>query len=139
MTETYDVSIESRLALARRALELERRKLELLRENQIEFYCPHPKQADFHAAALYHYRYARTGNRFGKSEMGACEDVAYALGYRPWIPEGNPRRTLGIPPHPIAKSSPRTSQRRVSIRCLQCGSRRHSRTNEAQGLDLTGV
>lgn len=95
-----EVDIQTRLALARRQLELERRRMELLKENQLEFYCPHAKQADFHAAALYHYRYARTGNRFGKSEMGAAEDVAFAIGYRPWIPEGNPLRTLGIPAHP---------------------------------------
>ncbi len=86
--------------LARRELALERRRQELLRENQITFYSPHEKQQAFHAAAGARYRYARTGNRFGKSEMGAAEDVAFALGYRPWIPEGNPLRTLGIPPYP---------------------------------------
>lgn len=92
--------IQLDVAVARRELALEKRKAALRAENQISFYCPHPKQASFHAAALFHYRYARTGNRFGKSEMGAAEDVAFALGYRPWIPEGNPLRTLGIPLHP---------------------------------------
>lgn len=86
--------------LARRELTLEKRRLELLRENQISFYAPHPKQAAFHENARFRYRYARTGNRFGKSEMGAAEDVAFALGYRPWVAEGNPLRTLGIPSHP---------------------------------------
>lgn len=88
------------LLLARRELTLEKRRLELLRENQITFYRPHEKQHAFHANASFRYRYARTGNRFGKSEMGAAEDVAFALGYRPWIAEGDPLRTLGIPPFP---------------------------------------
>lgn len=88
------------LLLARRELALTKRLVEVRRENQLQFYAPHPKQNNFHSAALYHYRYARTGNRFGKSEMGAAEDVAFALGYRPWIPEGDPLRTLGIPPYP---------------------------------------
>lgn len=88
------------LFLVRRQLALTKKAAKIRSENEIEFYCPHEKQADFHAAALYHYRYARTGNRFGKSEMGAAEDVAFAIGYRPWIPEGNPLRTLGIPQHP---------------------------------------
>lgn len=89
-----------KVLLARRELALERRRVELLRENQITFYRPHDKQQAFHANALARYRYARTGNRFGKSEMGAAEDVAFALGYRPWVEEGNPLRTLGIPNHP---------------------------------------
>lgn len=88
------------LALLRREVALEKRARQLRSENEIEFYCPHEKQANFHAAALYHYRYARTGNRFGKSEMGAAEDVAFAIGYRPWVAEGDPLRTLGIPQHP---------------------------------------
>ncbi len=100
MIAEAELPLETRLRLARRQLALERRKLELLQENQIEFYNPHPKQRDFHSAAVYHFRYARTGNRFGKSEMGAAEDVAYALGYRPWIAEGDPARTVGIPRHP---------------------------------------
>lgn len=88
------------LLLARRELQLTKRLIELRRENELQFYVPHEKQAKFHGAASFHYRYARTGNRFGKSEMGAAEDISFALGYRPWIPEGNPLRTLGIPPYP---------------------------------------
>lgn len=90
------VSLSNDLILARRELELERRRVQLLRENQIAFYTPHEKQSAFHLAAWARYRYARTGNRFGKSEMGAAEDVAFALGYRPWIPEGVTLRTLGM-------------------------------------------
>lgn len=86
--------------LARRELFLEKRRAELRAANEISFYCPHAKQRNFHEAALYFYRYARTGNRFGKSEMGAAEDVAFALGFRPWLAEGDPNRTLGIPTYP---------------------------------------
>ena len=85
---------------ARRELALARRAKELRRENELFFFKPHPKQCLFFQNAGARYRYARTGNRFGKSEMGAAEDVAFALGYRPWIAEGDPLRTLGIPPHP---------------------------------------
>lgn len=60
-------------------------------------YKPHKKQDMFHRLGHVKYRYARTGNRFGKSDMGAAEDVAFALGYRPWYPEGDPARYAGIP------------------------------------------
>lgn len=98
LTLSNDPSPE--LLLARRELALARREAELLRSNALAFYSPHPKQEAFHFAANFHRRYARTGNRFGKSEMGAAEDVAFALGFRPWYPEGDPRRTIGIPSHP---------------------------------------
>lgn len=88
------------LPLFKRELALEKRAAELRLENQLAFFQPHAKQELFFANASFHYRYARTGNRFGKSEMGAAEDIAFALGYRPWIPEGDPLRTLGIPSHP---------------------------------------
>ena len=85
--------------LLRRAYELEQRRRQIEQENQIRYFSPHPKQEQFFQAASFRRRYARTGNRFGKSEMGACEDVSFALGYRPWYPEGHPLRTLGIPKH----------------------------------------
>jgi len=88
------------LALKRRELALVQRRIELQRENAIAFFKPHAKQQHFFANASFRFRYARTGNRFGKSEMGACEDIAFALGYRPWIAEGDPLRTLGIPSRP---------------------------------------
>ncbi len=91
---------ELQVARLRRIRDLKKQELELRRDNRLQFFQPHEKQAVFFSAACYHYRYARTGNRFGKSEMGAAEDIAFALGYRPWIPEGDPLRTLGIPTHP---------------------------------------
>lgn len=84
----------------RREIEIEKRIRQLRRDNAIEFFRPHAKQEQFYAAANFRYRYARTGNRFGKSEMGAAEDVAWAIGYRPWYPPNHPLRTLGIPSRP---------------------------------------
>lgn len=75
------------------------RQQRLREENGLNFYLPHPKQDLFHRAGEIKRRYARTGNRFGKSDMGAAEDCAFALGYRPWYPEGDPARTAGIPRH----------------------------------------
>lgn len=79
--------------LAQHAEELAKLK----EENGILFYEPHPKQDRFHRKGAKLRRYVRTGNRFGKSTMGAAEDVAWALGYRPWYPEGDPARYEGIP------------------------------------------
>lgn len=76
-------------------------KLKSIRQdNGLAFYEPHKKQAAFHEAANYPYRFARTGNRFGKSQMGSAEDVSFAIGERLWYPKNDPRRTLGIPPFP---------------------------------------
>lgn len=64
------------------------------------FYNPFPKQDMFHAAGNFRRRYVRTGNRFGKSTLGAAEDCAWAIGERVWYPKGDPRRTVGIPQRP---------------------------------------
>jgi hypothetical protein len=92
---------EADLLLARRELALEKRLVELQQTNALHYFRPHPKQELFFAAAGFHYRYARTGNRFGKSEMGAAEDVSFALGFRPWLAKEDPGRTKGIPPFPV--------------------------------------
>lgn len=63
----------------------------------VEMYRPHAKQDMFHRLGNVKFRYARTGNRFGKSDMGAAEDVAWALGYRPWYPTTDSARFDGIP------------------------------------------
>ncbi len=83
----------------RRQVELLRRRKKLVEENGIAFYEPFPKQDLFHRAGEYKRRYVRTGNRFGKSTVGATEDISFALGYRPWYPEGDPARYTGIPKH----------------------------------------
>lgn len=77
-------------------LELELRRVELQKQNEnlrriialresygLHLYRPHWKQHKFHISAATG-RYGRTGNRFGKSEMGVAEDLAYVLGGRMW-------------------------------------------------------
>lgn len=67
--------------------------------NGLLYYTPHTKQSWFHAIGYVTFRYLRTGNRFGKSDCGAAEDVAFALGERPWLPKDDPARYAGIPKH----------------------------------------
>lgn len=78
-------------------LEVARAYEKLRAENGILFYEPHPKQDEFHRAGGFMRRYVRTGNRFGKSHMGVSEDIAWALGERPWYEEDDPARIEGIP------------------------------------------
>ena len=82
-----------------RKLELERRRLDLVKRFGLLYYRPYNKQEAFHLAASYKHRMYRAGNRSGKSTMGAAEDCSWLLGYRPWYPENDPRRTVGIPQH----------------------------------------
>lgn len=91
--------IQLDLLAARQRVNLLKAKKRLVDENGVAFYKPHPKQDMFHRAAIYKRRYARTGNRFGKSEMAAAEDVAFALGERPWLDKDDPGRYIGIPKH----------------------------------------
>lgn len=69
--------------------------------NGLKFYRPHLKQDQFHKAGGFRWRYARTGNRFGKSEMGAAEDVSWCIGERPFYAEGSDERFAGIPSRPV--------------------------------------
>lgn len=64
-----------------------KRQLELKQNNGIYFYRPHWKQHKFHIAGAKTGRYLRTGNRFGKSDCGAAETVAWLLGGRVWYRE----------------------------------------------------
>lgn len=70
---------------------------ELKKQYGLLFYKPFEKQDMFHRNGEYKRRYVRTGNRFGKSTLGSAEDCAWAIGERPWYPEGDERRTKGIP------------------------------------------
>lgn len=83
----------------RQRLNALKQRKKLKENNGLAFYEPHKKQDMFHRAGKFKRRYVRTGNRFGKSDMGAAEDCAFALGYRPWYPEGDPARYAGIPKH----------------------------------------
>lgn len=94
-----ELSPELQVLQRRQKLALLQERKRLKEENGLAFYSPHPKQDLFHRAAKYKRRYLRTGNRFGKSDCGAAEDCAYALGERPWYDKNDPARTLGIPRH----------------------------------------
>lgn len=78
-----------------------KQQAELERHNALTLYKPHRKQDEFHRrCGQYKRRYYRAGNRSGKSTVGVAEDCAWALGYRPWYPEGDPARYAGIPTRP---------------------------------------
>lgn len=74
---------------------------EAVKRDGLCFYRPHAKQAAFHEAADYVYRALFAGNRFGKSQCGCAEDAAWLRGERVWLPVGDPKRTVGIPPHSV--------------------------------------
>lgn len=88
------------IVLLKREIELQRRLNDKMRKFGLLFYQPHKKQVQFHEHAHFRFRLARCGNRFGKSDMGVSEDLAFALGERPWYPEGHPMRYHGIPERP---------------------------------------
>jgi hypothetical protein len=69
----------------------------LVRANGLASYQPHWKQRLFHEAGRFKRRYVRTGNRFGKSLMGAAEDCSWARGERAFFEKSNPARYDGIP------------------------------------------
>lgn len=114
-----EVPAHLRLLELRKENEELRRAKELREAYGINFYRPHWKQHKFHVCCATG-RYGRTGNRFGKSQMGVAEDVAWALGGRLWyrsafdIKDGegivreqhpggkdHPYVTAGIPRHGI--------------------------------------
>ncbi len=84
----------------KKRVELLRRKVALAKQFGLLGYKPHRKQSMFHAAAHFKFRLARCGNRFGKSDMGVSEDLAFALGERPWLDKSDPMRYHGIPKRP---------------------------------------
>lgn len=95
-----ELDLQEQLQLLREIDRLQRAEEKLRQDYGLAFYKPHRKQELFHRAGDYKFRYARTGNRFGKSQMGAAEDVSFAIGERPWFDSGDSDRTKGIPNHP---------------------------------------
>lgn len=77
------LELESRRQVLERENENLRRQKALRESFGIAFYRPHWKQHKFHINPATG-RYGRTGNRFGKSQMGTAEDVAWARGERAW-------------------------------------------------------
>lgn len=113
------VLARARLPELRRQADSVKRLKELKAAFGIDFYRPHMKQHKFHVCAKTG-RFLRTGNRFGKSECGIVEDIAWCLGGRTWyrnefdILDGkkevfqhheggrqHPFVTAGIPQHPV--------------------------------------
>jgi hypothetical protein len=101
MDQPLDITNLQRNFALRQRLALLEQRFKLRQRNGLAFYQPHRKQDLFHSAGEYRYRYVRSGNRFGKSDLGAAEDVSWALGERLFYPKSDPRRTLGIPPHAV--------------------------------------
>jgi hypothetical protein len=95
--QSLNMSQGEMAALKLRKLRLKQARVELLRRFGLLSYKPHAKQDKFHAAGSFRRRMVRAGNRFGKSLMGCAEDISWALGHRPWYPDGDVRRTVGIP------------------------------------------
>lgn len=74
---------------------------ELVKKFGLKYYSPHAKQDAFHRAGMrVKSRAVFAGNRFGKSDCGAAEDCAQALGYRPWLKPNDPAYRGGIPQRP---------------------------------------
>lgn len=90
----------SLLLLKQQQLRLLDAKVKAIRADGLPFYRPHAKQNLFHRSTSKR-RGAFTGNRFGKSTMGAAEDCAWLRGNRPWYPSSDAGRTSGIPQRPV--------------------------------------
>lgn len=72
-----------------------------LQNNKLRHFVPNPKQLEFFQNADKPHRAGFCGNRFGKSTVGVVEDICFAIGERPFFPEGHPLRRLGIPTHGV--------------------------------------
>lgn len=118
----FQPQLESPLAQAERLrdeVKALKREVQLRTAYGLHFYRPHWKQHLFHKTSMTG-RYLRTGNRFGKSECGIAETLAFCLGGRPWYKyafdildgdkvvkeqhSGGEEHELiraGIPPHPV--------------------------------------
>ena len=99
--ETEDDIQQELRVLKLKELELERRRVDLVKQNGLAFYRPHPGQDAFHRAGDRLHRMVRCGNRYGKSTMGCAEDLAWLMGERVWYPKDSPFRRLGIPQRPV--------------------------------------
>lgn len=97
-TEVIDQELR---ILKLKELELEKKRIELVKSNGLAFYKPHPGQDAFHRAGSRIHRMVRCGNRYGKSTMGCAEDLAWLLGERTWYPKTDAARRLGIPQRPV--------------------------------------
>jgi phage terminase large subunit-like protein len=89
MPNEIDLTQLSEDELAEYLLLLEEEK-EMRTTSPITFFEPHPgQQRYFDGDLITKITVIEAGNRGGKSELGAEEAVASALGVRPWLPEGH--------------------------------------------------
>ena len=67
-------------------------------QQKIVFFKPNPKgqQQEFFEAQLANVRLVLGSNRSGKTVVGCMEAIAHALGFRPWLPEDHPLRTVRL-------------------------------------------
>lgn len=88
----------SQLSEAKELLRLLKLEQSIIASDGLAFYDPAgEKHKKFHANGDKKYRYVRSGNRFGKSDMGGAEDIAWLRGERSWLDKSDPARYLGIP------------------------------------------
>ena len=94
--------LETKIAMEkRRVLQLKLEKEKCLDHNKLAHFVPNTKQEWFFDASDRKRRAGFCGNRFGKSTVGVAEDCSWALGYRPFFDEGDPRRYANIPEHGV--------------------------------------
>lgn len=77
--------------------EMERRRT----QEAIRYYRPNRAQAPFHYSRnlkgeIPRNRLLQGSNKVGKTKSGSAEDVAHALGFRPWLGEDDPNRKINI-------------------------------------------
>tara|TARA_Y100000310_G_scaffold157246_1_gene156627 strand:- start:9302 stop:10837 length:1536 start_codon:yes stop_codon:yes gene_type:complete len=94
--ETIQVRAKAKQASLMRQLKgLESEARRRKREEVVRFYEPHAPQARFHSSKA-RIRLVSGGNRSGKTQGGVAEDVAHALGYRPWLDPKHPDYKIDI-------------------------------------------
>lgn len=72
------------VAAKQRLLELKKKQLAWAKAHRCYFYVPMPEQARYHASKA-HTRLVIGTNRSGKTTAGALDDIAFALGFYPWL------------------------------------------------------
>ena len=99
---TCAVNITAELKKQNELLRLLKEQRMVLAQDGLKFYRPAGKKHEaFHRAGEFKYRYVRSGNRFGKSELGAAEDVAWLVGERRWFGKDDAARYAGLPRRPV--------------------------------------
>lgn len=87
--------------LMKEAEEIIRKMAYMAQYALIKMYHPNRAQQKFHEAKNDKGQIPRTrllqgSNKVGKTTAGACEDIAHAFGYRPWLNPGNPDYKIDI-------------------------------------------